>query len=150
MRSGKIRLCIVSRIYLRSFEGDGNTSQMEGYFSILLFSILLWHIGLQCLLVFYCYYYFFIIIFVIEVFERSSGEDSPQFCRFISVEPYNTLSVFRVETMWRLRENVVSELFRHGMHVECLQGPYWKFILHCCLLKTLTHFLCNKLTYYFY
>ena len=32
--------------YLGSFEGDGITSQMEVYFSILLFSILLCHIGL--------------------------------------------------------------------------------------------------------
>ena len=37
---------IVSRILSWIFEGDGITSQMEGYFSVLLFSILLCHIGL--------------------------------------------------------------------------------------------------------
>ena len=46
LRSGTIRLVIVSRILSCIFEGDGITSQMEGYFSVLLFSILLCHIGL--------------------------------------------------------------------------------------------------------
>ena len=45
--------------------------------------------------------------------------------------------MFRIETTWRLRENVVSVLFRHKMHVEYLYGPCWRFLLHCCLLKTL-------------
>ena len=43
MQSGTIRLCVIS---LRSFEGDGIASQMEGYFRILLFSILLRYISL--------------------------------------------------------------------------------------------------------
>ena len=40
------RLVIVSRILSCVFEGDGIISQMEGYFSVLLFIILLCHIGL--------------------------------------------------------------------------------------------------------
>ena len=55
-RSGTIRLGIVSRILSWIFEGDGIISQMEGYFSVLLFSILLCHIGLQCLFVI-CFLY---------------------------------------------------------------------------------------------
>ena len=58
---------IVSRILSWIFEGDGITSQMEGYFSVLLFSILL-----------YVWLYFvFFIAFVTKVFERPSGENSP-------------------------------------------------------------------------
>ena len=62
-------------IIWRFLEEDGITSQMECYFSILLVSILLSHIGLLCL--FACLYFLFIIIFVTEVFERPSGGDSP-------------------------------------------------------------------------
>ena len=74
-RSGTIRLSIVSRILSWIFEGDGITLQMEGYFSVLLFSILLCHIGFFCF-VFFLHFVFF-IIFVTEVFERPSGEGSP-------------------------------------------------------------------------
>ena len=45
--------------------------KLERYFSILLFSILLCHIGLLCL--FACLYFALIDIFVTEVFERPSG-----------------------------------------------------------------------------
>ena len=58
-RSSTIHLGIVSCILSWIFEGDGITSQMEGYFSVLLFSILLYHTGLKCLVVFcflYCFY----------------------------------------------------------------------------------------------
>ena len=41
-----IRLGIVRRIFSGIFEGDSITSQIEGYLSVLLFSILLCHIGL--------------------------------------------------------------------------------------------------------
>ena len=44
--SGTMRLGVVSCILSWIFESDGITSQMEGYFSILLFSILLYHTGL--------------------------------------------------------------------------------------------------------
>ena len=86
MRCCTICLCIISRIYLLSggfFEEDGSTSQMESYFRILFFSILLCHIGLLCL--FACLYFVFIIIFLTEVFEGPSGGDSPQLSCFIFV-----------------------------------------------------------------
>ena len=79
MRSGTIHLCKVSRIYYLggSFQEDGFTSQMERYFSILFFSILLCHIALLCL--FACLYFVIIIIIIIitKIFEKPSGGDSP-------------------------------------------------------------------------
>ena len=45
-RSGTIRIGIVSRILFWIFEVDGVTSQMESYFSVLLFSILFYLSGL--------------------------------------------------------------------------------------------------------
>ena len=53
---------LVSRILSCIFEGDDINSQMEGYFSVLLFSIFINII---------------IIIIASEVFQRPSGEDSP-------------------------------------------------------------------------
>ena len=94
---------------------------MKHYFSILLFSILLCHIGLLCFSA--CLYFVFIIIFRTEVF-RTSVRETPQLFHFIfCLRSTNTLRVFRIETMWRLRENVVSALFRRRIHVECLWGP---------------------------
>ena len=52
---------LVSRILSCIFEGDDINSQMEGYFSVLLFSIFI----------------NIIIIIASEVFQRPSGEDSP-------------------------------------------------------------------------
>ena len=105
------------------FEGYGITSQMEGYFSVL-FGILLCHIGLQ-----YFLYFVFFIIFVTEVFERPSGEESPQYVALL-FQPYKCTALFHVEATWRLRENAVSTLFRNGIHVECLQELCWRFLLH--------------------
>ena len=76
LRCGKVCLCIISLIYLLSgYSLRGMLLQVERYFSILLFSIVLCHIGLLCL--FARLYFVFIIIFVNEVFERPSGADSP-------------------------------------------------------------------------
>ena len=105
-------------------------------------------------LVFYCVilvccvflYFVFIITFVTEVFKRLSLGMS--FCYRFS--PINTLRVFRIEPTWILPKDVVSALFRHGIHLKCLQRPCWRLLLHSCLFKTLTLLFFNKLIYYFY
>ena len=61
-----IYLFIYLFIIWEFFEEDGIIWKMERYFSILLFSILLCHIGL--LRLFACSYFVFIITFVTEVF----------------------------------------------------------------------------------
>ena len=38
----------------------------------------------------------------------------------MNIYKYIKICVFRVEATWRLRENVVSALFRRGIHMECL------------------------------
>ena len=116
MWSGIIRLCKVSRPFMwGSFEGDCTTSQMEHYFSILLFSILLCHIGLLCFLYFFSYY-FCNWSFWKTLWRRLSLVMSFYYC----LSPRNTLRVFRIETTWKLRQNVVSALFRRRIQVESL------------------------------
>ena len=72
MQSGTIHFCIVSRVYLGSFKGDGITSQVEGYYSI--YCLVFYCDILICRV---CLYFIFIINFVTEVLKRPSGQDSP-------------------------------------------------------------------------
>ena len=118
MRSGTIRLFIASRIlilgHLRGMVLLCKCRVILAFYCLVFYCVIL-----ACSV---CLYFVFIIIFVTEVFERPSGEDlviSFYYC----FSPINTLRVFRFETTLRLRENVVSALFRHEIHVECLYGP---------------------------
>ena len=117
MWSAIIRLCKVSRPFMwGSLERDCITSQMEHCFSILLFSILLCHIGLLRLFVLCFYYYFCNWSFWKTLWRRLSLVMSFYYC----LSPRNTLRVFRFETRWKQRRNVVSALFRRRIHVESL------------------------------
>ena len=91
IRSGTIGLGIVSRILFWIFEGDVITLQMEGYFSVLLFSVLLCHIGSYCLFVFCFLYYFCNWSFRKTLWRRFLSMS------FLCFSPINTLRVFHVE-----------------------------------------------------
>ena len=99
-------------------------------------------------LVFYCIILLFVFVCVIvlcfnyhfcnwsfsKTHWRRLSLIMPFYCCFRII---NTLCVFRIETTWRLRENVVSPLFQHGTHLEYLYWPCWILLLHWCLLKIL-------------
>ena len=98
----------------------------------------------RVILVFYCLviqciilvcsvwlYFIFFIVFVTEVFERPCGENSSQYVVLLLFQPYKCTACVPcccVPT-WRLHENVYA-FFRSGIHVECLQEPCWRFLLH--------------------
>ena len=80
MRSGTMRLCIVSLFILGHLRGMVLHRKWK---VILVFYYLVFNcVILVCSV---CLYFVFIITFVIEVFESPSGEDSPQLFRFIIV-----------------------------------------------------------------
>ena len=116
-------------------------------FYCLVFIVSYWFMVLTCLFVLCFHYYFYNWSFRSTFSRRLSILMSLYlFC----LSRKNTLCVFRIETMWRLRKIVISALFWRGIHVQCLYGPCWRLLLHWSLLKTLTILLRNKLNYYFY
>ena len=72
MLESAFALLAVFTYYLGFFEGDGITSQMECYFSIFFFSIVLCHIGFLCL--FTCLYFVSIIIFDLKFLKNPLTE----------------------------------------------------------------------------
>ena len=142
IRSGTIHFGIISCILFWIFEGVVITSQMEGYFSVLLFSVLLCHIGLYCLFVFCFLYYFCNWSFRKTLWRRFLSMS------FLCFSPINTLRVFHVEATWRLSQNVVSVVSTWNTRSVCRNldrgffstDVFWQLWL----------FFRNKLIYYFY
>ena len=86
MRCGTIRLCIIiSRIYLLSGGSLMGMVLLRKWSVILIFYCLAFYffILLCCVCLLACT--LFLSFFVTIVFERTSGGDSPQLCRFIFV-----------------------------------------------------------------
>ena len=117
MQSGRIHLCKVIFMW-GSFEGDRITSQMKHCFSILLFSILLCHIGLLCLFV--CFsYYFCNWSFQTTLWGRLSLVMSFYYClipKYTARVPYWN----DVETTWKRRVCVVLTWNTSGLFVVTL------------------------------
>ena len=138
-----IHLCKVSHIYVLwviwggGEGGSGITSQMEQYFTISLFSTLLYQLFFVfvCLFVLCFYCYFCSWSFRKTLWRRLSLVISFYYC----LSDRNTLRVFRMETTWRLRENVVFRVAPawNTRGIECLWGTYWRLLVHWCLLKSL-------------
>ena len=108
LRSVTIRLRVGNRVLPWIFEGDGSASQMEGYFSVLLFSFLLffyWFVLFVCIFLFH-YYYFCNWSFRKILCRRLSLVMSFYYC----FSPMYTLGVFRVETTGNTRRVLVGTL----------------------------------------
>ena len=81
MRSGTIRLCIVSRMFILGHL-RGTVLLRKRRVILVFYCLVFYCVILVCSV---CLYIVFIIILVTEVFKRPSGEDSPQLFRFIIV-----------------------------------------------------------------
>ena len=119
-----------------------------GSFEGMVFNLLVsyWFVVFVYVFVLCFYYYFCNWSFRKTLWRRLSLVMFFYYC----LSPRNTLRVFRIKMRWRLRENIISALFRRGIHVECFYGPCWRLLLSWCLLGTLTLLLGNKLIYYFF
>ena len=73
MQSGTIHLCIVSHIFILGHL-RGMVLLRKWRVILVNYCLVFYGVILVCSV---CLYFVFIIIFVIEVFERPSGEDSP-------------------------------------------------------------------------
>ena len=101
-----------------SFEGHGITCKwsnvLANYF-LAFYCIVLFFVFV-CLLVLCFYGYFCTWSFRKTLWRRLSLVMSFSYC----LSPRNTLRVFCIERTRRLRENVVTTLFRCGIEVDCL------------------------------
>ena len=108
-------------------------------------SILLFHyLVLYCIILFFVFVCLFVLCFYCyfcswrfrkTLWRRLSLVISFYYC----LSDRNTLRVFRMETTWRLRENVVFRVAPawNTRGIECLWGTYWRLLVHWCLLKSL-------------
>ena len=137
-----IHLCKVSQIYVLwvIWGGGAGVVLLPKWSNILLFHYLV----LYCIILFFVFACLFVLCFYCyfcswsfrkTLWRRLSLVISFYYC----LSDRNTLRVFRMETTWRLRENVVFRVAPvwNTRGIECLWGTCWRLLVHWCLLKSL-------------